>query len=174
MPLTINVGLSRKASKDYQSTGVSINITAELDQSLLAKPEELQSQIDELYGQAQQAIDRQVESLRETEPRGQQQQRRYPPRQDNRPRNGSRNNSGGNSGGNGRYSEPRRQAPPVMTHSQRRAIESIAQRLDLDPVDHIDREFGWAFQELTLKEASQIIDHLKSLSPAPGSHTNGR
>ena len=38
MPLSINVGLSRKASKDYQSTGVSINVTAELDQSLLAKP----------------------------------------------------------------------------------------------------------------------------------------
>lgn len=31
MPLSINVGLSRKASRDYQSTGVSINVTAELD-----------------------------------------------------------------------------------------------------------------------------------------------
>jgi hypothetical protein len=29
MPSSINVGLSRKASKDYQSTGVSINVTAE-------------------------------------------------------------------------------------------------------------------------------------------------
>jgi hypothetical protein len=38
MPLTISVGLSRKASENYQSTGVSINITAELDQSLLARP----------------------------------------------------------------------------------------------------------------------------------------
>ena len=85
MPLTINVGLSRKASKDYQSTGVSINITAELDQSLLAKPEELQAQVDELYSQAQQAIDRQVESLKQTEPSGQV-QRRYAPRQDYRSR----------------------------------------------------------------------------------------
>jgi hypothetical protein len=42
MPLSINVGLSRKASKDYQSTGTSINIVAELDQALLAKPDELQ------------------------------------------------------------------------------------------------------------------------------------
>jgi len=31
LPLTVNVGLSRKASKDYQSTGASINLTAELD-----------------------------------------------------------------------------------------------------------------------------------------------
>ncbi len=59
MPLSINVGLSRKASKDYQSTGVSINVTAELDQSLLARPDELQQQIGDLYAQAEQALDRQ-------------------------------------------------------------------------------------------------------------------
>jgi hypothetical protein len=49
MPLSVNVGLSRKASKDYQSTGVSINVTAELDQSLLAKPDQLQREVDNLY-----------------------------------------------------------------------------------------------------------------------------
>ncbi|QOV89759.1 hypothetical protein [Humisphaera borealis] len=37
MPLSINVGLSRKASRDYQSTGYSINVTAELDQALLGQ-----------------------------------------------------------------------------------------------------------------------------------------
>src|SRR3954447_8338274 len=60
MPLSINVGLSRKASKDFQSSGVSINVTAELDQSLLARPDELQQQIDALYAHAQQALDRQA------------------------------------------------------------------------------------------------------------------
>jgi hypothetical protein len=50
MPLSINVGLSRKASKDYQSTGVSINVTAELDQALLAKPDELQQQVGDATG----------------------------------------------------------------------------------------------------------------------------
>ena len=167
MPLTINVGLSRKASKDYQSTGVSINITAELDQSLLAKPEELQAQVDELYSQAQQAIDRQVESLKQTEPRGQV-QRRYSPRQDYRPRN--------HAGGNGRNGGSQRSQATQMTHSQRRAIESIARRLDLDPVEHIDQEFGWSFDQLTLKEASQVIDHLKSLSsstPTSGGSSGG-
>ena len=38
MPLTVNVGISRKASANYQSQGLSINLTAELDQSLLADP----------------------------------------------------------------------------------------------------------------------------------------
>jgi hypothetical protein len=40
MPLSINVGLSRKASKDYRSTGVSINVTAELEQSRLRGSDE--------------------------------------------------------------------------------------------------------------------------------------
>jgi len=38
MPLTVNVGLFRTNSVSYQSAGVSINLTAELDQSLLADP----------------------------------------------------------------------------------------------------------------------------------------
>jgi hypothetical protein len=60
MPLSIDVGLSRKASKDYQSTGVSINVTAELDQALMAKPDQLQKQIGYLYSQAHQALDGQM------------------------------------------------------------------------------------------------------------------
>jgi hypothetical protein len=31
MPLNVNVGLSKKISRDYQSTGLSVNLTAELD-----------------------------------------------------------------------------------------------------------------------------------------------
>ena len=52
MPLTINVGLSRKLSQDFNSVGVSINVTAELDQGLLVRAQELQRQIGELYQQA--------------------------------------------------------------------------------------------------------------------------
>jgi hypothetical protein len=63
MPLTIDVGLSRKASENYQSTGTSINITAELDQSLLARPDQLQQEIDRLYEQANTALDRQTAHL---------------------------------------------------------------------------------------------------------------
>ena len=56
MPLSINVGLSRKASRDFQSAGYSINVTAELDQSLLARPDELQRQVADLYAQAESAL----------------------------------------------------------------------------------------------------------------------
>ena len=63
MPLCINVGLSRKASRDYQSTGVSINVTAELDSALLQKPAELQQQIAGLYPKADSALDRQARGV---------------------------------------------------------------------------------------------------------------
>src|SRR5947209_20058082 len=62
MPLTINVGLSRKLSQDFNSVGASINDTAELDQGLLPRPQELQRQIGELYREANQALDRQLAS----------------------------------------------------------------------------------------------------------------
>ena len=63
MPLTVNVGMSRKSSQNYQSAGVSINLTAELDQSLLADPPRLQQEIDRVYLQAQTALDRQAAAL---------------------------------------------------------------------------------------------------------------
>lgn len=62
MPLTINVGLSRKLSQDFNSVGVSINVTVELDQGLLARPQDLQRQIGELYREANDALDRQLAS----------------------------------------------------------------------------------------------------------------
>jgi hypothetical protein len=63
MPLLINVGLNRKASKDFQSVGVSLNLTAELDQGLLSEPPRLQSEIDRIYGQAEEALERQISAM---------------------------------------------------------------------------------------------------------------
>ena len=47
----MNIGLSRKISRDYQSIVVSVNLNAELDATLLTKPDELQGQIENLYAQ---------------------------------------------------------------------------------------------------------------------------
>lgn len=62
MPLTINVGLSRKASRNFQSRGTSINVSAELDQSLLSKPQQLQREIQNLYRQAELALESQADA----------------------------------------------------------------------------------------------------------------
>ena len=151
--LTINVGLSRKASKDYQSTGVSINVTAELDSALLAKPTELQAQIDALHAQAEGAIDRQVQAYAAaTSP--------APPERINGERfrqNGT--NGQGHANGNGHTNGHRN--GDGMTSAQRKAIEAIARRAGLDPAQECHDLFGFALEELTLRQASGFIDHLK-------------
>jgi cell division septum initiation protein DivIVA len=159
MPLSINVGLSRKASKDYQSTGVSINVTAELDHALLSKPQELQQQIDHLYHQAEQALDRHASVPAPPQPT---QQAQHAATNGGRSRNGNANGHG--NGGNGRGGD----AP--MTASQRRAIESIARRLNLDPDNEAEQFIEVPLDQLALKQASELIDHLKGLQPAE----NGR
>ena len=144
MPLTINVGLNRKASKDYQSTGASINLTAELDQSLLTRPNELQGAVSELYEQAELALDRQVGGG----------PREAPPRRTSQRQNGS--NGHGRSNGqaqNGRG----------MTQSQCKAIHAIADQLGVDAADEARHEFGIDLDRASIAEASKLIDHLKSL-----------
>ena len=184
MPLSINVGLSRKASKDYQSTGTSINIVAELDATLLAKPEELQRQIDNLFQQAQDAIDRNAaapESSARDAVRGQNRGVNGDTH-DSRPanrggvhdngrhgRNGSaaQNGNGSRGGGDGNGNGG------GMTDSQRRAILAIAKRANAD-VDYECREMlGAEFENLTLRQASELIDHLKGTQPTNG-RGNGR
>src|SRR5580658_1936945 len=135
MPLSINVGLSRKASRDYQSTGVSINVTAELDQVLLARPDELQRQIGGLYSQAQNALDHQANALGDPQPRRNGQNDHGRDR-----RNGYERNNGNNGNGD------RRDA--AMTSSQRRAILAIVKRWDIN-LDSECREFiGEEFERL--------------------------
>jgi hypothetical protein len=151
MPLSINVGLSRKASKDYQSTGVSINVTAELDQSLLARPDDLQKQIGDLYAHARHALETQAGAGQQTEPGL---IRNAQPTDNHRPRIAG-------SDGNGRHASP-------MTASQRRAIEAIARRLNIDPAAEARDVIGAQLEDLSLRQASELIDHLKGIQPAKG------
>ena len=181
MPLSINVGLSRKASRDYQSAAVSINIVAELDQSLLAKPDELQKQIDGLYQQAQSAIDRNAAAPEPAERdaghdgHGSANWDHNGDRKANRDtdrhgRNGNTAHNGyGSRSGNGKANGN----GGSMTDSQRRAILAIAKRANAD-VDYECREMiGAEFEDLTLRQASELIDHLKAVQPANG-RGNGR
>lgn len=145
MPLSINVGLSRKASRDFQSTGVSINVTAELDQSLLARPDELQREIGNLYAQAEQALDQRAGGASR-------QSRSQPSRNGASPH---RNNGNGNGNGHG----------GGMTESQRKAIFAIAHRVNADPAYEADQIIGVALDDLSVRQASDLIDHLKSFAP---------
>ena len=61
--LKANVGISRKLSKDFQSTGFSLNIEGEI-LSTLDDPEAVIERIRELYGVAEEALDRQISESR--------------------------------------------------------------------------------------------------------------
>lgn len=151
MPLSINVGLSRKASRDYQSTGVSINVTAELDQSLLARPQELQEQVANLYAQAEQALER-----RGFQPDAPPAQHRPYSARSNGYRNGNGNGNRGRTHDNG----------GGMTSSQRRAILAIARRANIDPDYEAQQIIGIPLDQMSIQQASELIDHLKSLAHA--------
>lgn len=135
MPLTLNVGLSRKTSQNYNSEGASINLTAELDQALLNRPDELQDRVAALYREAETALQRQQTP------------------DSNEPQDAKPNGDG-------------------MTQSQRRAIDAICKRLDVDPADEARHEFGLDLDRLSIREASKFIDYLKALQPA--GNGNGR
>lgn len=64
--LRVNVGLSRKLSRDYNSTGFSINLDGELT-APVSDPEAVIEQVKELYDLAEEALDRQVERVRSEE-----------------------------------------------------------------------------------------------------------
>ncbi len=203
MPLTVNVGLSRKASENYQSKGLSINITAELDQSLLADPPRLQDEIDRIYSHAEDALERQSASGQQRLPGSQ------PGRLQAPPANGSLNGSSGHTNGhaaarnaspagNGtagpRFPRPTtRQAPaaaeasgipfggPIRpaTESQMRALRSLAKRLDCELGDLVSEAFGDSSSYLDIRQASHLIDVLKARlgevpTPGNGQASNGR
>ncbi len=57
--LKVNVGLSRKVSKDYNSTGFSLNLEGEVCVPL-DDPEMVIEKIKELYDLAEESLDQQV------------------------------------------------------------------------------------------------------------------
>ena len=60
-----------------------------------------------------------------------------------------------------------------MTTARRRAIDAIAQRLNLGAAAECHREFGLDLARLTVREASAMIDHLKALEQPAAATQNG-
>ena len=166
MPLSINVGLSRKASRDYQSTGVSINVTAELDQSLLARPDELQAQVANLYAQAESALNQQASGMSQREPSRPDCDDRRPARSNGNRANGAQGYANGSRPPNGNSNGHRANGNGGgMTDSQRRAINAIARRLNIDPAYEAEQVLGAPLDDLSVRQASELIDHLKAIQP---------
>jgi hypothetical protein len=140
MGLQVNVGLSKKASENFQSASVSINLVAELDGSLLNRPDELQQKIAKLYALANQAVERQLADTKPPAPSPS-----YPQR--------ANGHNGKPYNGNG---------PAPMTAKQRKAILGIARGADVDPFATASQTFAVDFDQLTSRQASELIDALKA------------
>ena len=168
MPLTVNVGISRKASANYQSAGVSIHLTAELDQGLLADPPRLQQEIDRIYAQAEQAVDRKVNGMTGVTAVTEQEVQSLPqpaaPGRGPQHRNGSSNGHGSNGSHSGNGNARNGYGGPVRpaTESQLKALRSICKRMSLHLDHEVHEEFGLeSVDALDVKQASALIDLLK-------------
>jgi hypothetical protein len=150
MPLTLNVGLSKKIGlPDYGSLGVSCNVQVELDSMLLQSDlDGFHEKVKRAYIACHQAVS---DELHRQQPvataGGQYGNGRQPP---------------GN--GTSQHGNAERRSARQATVSQVRAIHAIAGRLNLDLVRWLHEKFGpRAAAELSISEASAAIDELKTL-----------
>jgi hypothetical protein len=155
MPLTINVGLSKKLGlPDYGSVGASCNIQLEADHDLLHDLESLHAKIKHAYIACSQAV--KDELFRQQGP-DQAGNHSHAPATSHSSR--SRNGNGHASNGHGSSRRSTRSA----TASQVRALQAIAHKQDFDLADLLHDRFNVASPEqLTLSQASDLIDELNS------------
>jgi len=145
MPLKLNIGLSKKLGEaNYGSRGASVNLELELESALVNEPTKLREKIAQAFNLVRSSL---AEELNGNGHSG----------QENAPPATSANGNGAANAGNQRTT-PQRPA----TASQVKAIHTIARSRHIDigrflnDRFHVDRP-----DDLTIKEASQVIDELK-------------
>jgi hypothetical protein len=148
MAVTVNVGFSRKVGEpNYGSRGASVHLEVELDRSAIEDGERFRSEMERIFEQARDAVDREL-------------QRNLP--RSSEPQADLDECSEVSHSQNGR-----KRAPRPATPNQVRAIQAIAQHRGVDLRQLLDGEFNSkTAEELTIVEASQLIDRLKSF-PIP-------
>lgn len=176
--LKVNVGLSRKLSRDYNSTGFSLNLEGELCVGL-DDPEAMIEKIKEFYDLAEEALNQQIEryegessiaSRDETPARQNGPGRNRVTAQANHQSETSPQTSGNGNGhpGNG---EP-------ATNKQVQYLLNLGKRHGLTPPQlegRIESILGKRIgvYDLTKKEAGDVIDAL-SQNGTPATNGNGR
>ena len=155
MPLKLNVGVSRKIGlPDYGSVGASCNVEVEVESNLIDRDlDAFQARVRDVYVAAHQAVHDELARLQA--PSG----AHDPPASPSRPAANGHPAGNGHAGppSSGR-SRPRRPA----TENQIRAIRSIASRQHAD-LDGLLRDYGVSRpKDLSLKQASELIDALKT------------
>lgn len=150
--LKLNAGFSRKVGEpDFGSRGATVNVELELDSSLIHDPNAFCAQIRNLFDLARQSVDDEL-AAGQADPGNASTAHRATP-QNGRQTNGSTNSRNHVGRNNVRYA----------TQSQLRAIRAICERQNHDPEQLANQRFRVnRIEELTLQEASEFIDELKS------------
>jgi hypothetical protein len=157
MPLTLNVGLSKKVGlPNYGSLGVSCSVEVELDATLLLHNlDSFHDQVKQVYEACHQAV--QDELLRQQDADSH-----------NSPSQPSTNGNGQSPNGSCIHGSSRDQTRR-STANQIRAIEAIARRQDIDLVDLLRQRFGTdQAADLSIIEASNLIEELNSAANGAG------
>jgi hypothetical protein len=164
MPIKLNVGVSRKIGlPEYSSVGASCNVEVELDSSLLqTDPAAFQGQVRSAFTAARQAVSDELERYRAQSP---------VVTVGGPPAHSPRTNGHAHPNGAGvRTAAPQARPTTVngtrgrsATPSQVKALYAICQSKGLDLGAVLQAEFGGARpEELSLREASELIDRLKA------------
>jgi len=148
--IKLNAGVSRKVGQpNFGSRGASVNVELELESSATQDANVLHDRIRRLFAIARDAVDEELGmSGQAGAPQAGQQPGASP-----RPA----------ANGNGHTVRP-------ASEAQIRAINAICSRLGLDPHAEAHRRLGRGIQELTLPEASSLIDALKAAQNGQDDH----
>ncbi|MBI1374272.1 MAG: hypothetical protein GC159_16270 [Phycisphaera sp.] len=160
MAVKVNVGGSRKVSQDYNSTGYSVSIDAELSNEVLTDPDALAGNVNDLFQMVDDLLDEQV---RKNSDGGE----GTTPTRDNGNGHGGRSrrhSRSGSSNGNGNGRNGHR----PITSAQERAITNMARRLGQDADEWANSDHGVPVKDLSVKQASQLIDAFKQEFEAAG------
>jgi len=152
MPLKLNVGASRKVGEaNYGSRGASVNLEMELDSTLIGEPAKLQEKIRQMFGLVRTSL---AEELNGGNGHGSpsEHNKPEPPAHSTQPTNG-----GGQRGGT-------RPATPAQV----KALYGITRQQGVDLAKLLrDRCRVERPDDLTIRQASSLIDDLKSTGDAP-------
>jgi hypothetical protein len=154
MAIKVNVGFSRKVGEpNYGSRGASVQLEVELDRTAIDDAERFRWEIERIFERVRDSVDREL-------------QRRLSPPPPHEP-----------PGCCGECSPPRDQdgghrAQRLATPNQVRAIQTMARHRGVDLCRLFSAGLnGKTTDELTIEEASLLIDQLNSI---PVSGSNGR